>query len=270
MLPPGQTAPARQRGCRCGSGRSPDYVQDAAPGMTGYPRATVRRQRVRTARQPGLPPAGCLRSAPPSAAATVVVGACASPVRPFTRLRLRKWLLELRILRLCRPQQVRHAYRLVSLGRQEGRAERDIADVAAADVESSQLVLVQSACRRAGGEYAPPDLGPLKHVRERELNDEADASQKSRIQRPLEVGRQDGQPAVGLHALQQIADLDVRVAIVAIFHFAALAEEGIGLVKQQNHATLFSGVEDSAQVLLGLTDVLADGGRQIDSIQVEP
>src|SRR5438128_6280898 len=142
MLPPGQTAPARQRGCRCGSGRSPDYVQDAAPGMTGYPHATVRRQRVRTARPPGHPRVGCLRSSPLSAAVTVAVGACASRVWPLTRLRFGKWLLELRVLHLCLQQQVRHAYRLVSLGRQEGRAERDIADVAAADVESSQLALV--------------------------------------------------------------------------------------------------------------------------------
>src|SRR5207244_9231193 len=149
MLPPGQTAPARQRGCRCGSGRSPDYVQDAAPGMTGYLHATVRRQRVRTARPPGHPRVGCLRSSPLSAAVMVAVGACASPVRPFTRLRFGKWLLELRVLRLCRPQQVRHAYRLVSLGRQEGRAERAVAAVAAADGESRQLVLIQTDCRHA-------------------------------------------------------------------------------------------------------------------------
>ena len=86
----------------------------------------------------------------------------------------------------------------------------------------------------------------------------AGAAGTRRRARAAHVGGQDGQAAVRLHALQQIADLDVGVAVVAVLDLAALAEQRIGLVEQQDRAAVLGGVEDAAQILLRLADVLAD------------
>ena len=163
-----------------------------------------------------------------------------------------------------------HANRLAGLGSQERSTERNVANVAAAHAQTRHLSLIESARRCSIREHAPPDFGTLNQVRERELNDEADATEKGGVERGLEICRQDGQAAVGLHALQQVADFDVRVAVMAILHFAAFAEERISLVEQQDDATFFCGVEDASQVLFGFADVLADRGRQIDAVQIEP
>ena len=85
------------------------------------------------------------------------------------------------------------------------------------------------------------------------------------------VGRQDRQAAVGLHPLQQVVDLDVGVAVVAVLDLAALAEQRVGLVEEQDRAAALSAASNSAaQVLLGLADVLADHGGQVDAVEVEP
>ena len=62
---------------------------------------------------------------------------------------------------------------------------------------------------------------------------------------------------VGLHALQQVGDLDVGVAVVGVRDLRALAEQGVGLVEEQDRVGAVGGGEDPLQVLLGLADVLA-------------
>ena len=103
----------------------------------------------------------------------------------------------------------------------------------------------------------------------RELDDKAKAAQKCLVERGLAVGGQDGEAAIGLHALQQVADLDVRVAVVAVFDLGALAEERVGFVEEQDGGALFGGVEDAAQILLGLADVLADDLAEVDAEEIE-
>ena len=75
---------------------------------------------------------------------------------------------------------------------------------------------VDVAVGRRRREHPPPDRLARRRVRERELDDEADAAQEGAVERALHVGGQDRQPAIGLHALQQVADLDVGVAVVAV------------------------------------------------------
>jgi hypothetical protein len=76
-------------------------------------------------------------------------------------------------------------------------------------------------------------------------------------------------PLISLHALQQVADFDVGVAVVAVLDLGALAEQGVGFVEEQDGAAVFGGVENLAQVLLGFADVFADHGRQVDAVEVE-
>src|SRR5207244_11882488 len=90
------------------------------------------------------------------------------------------------------------------------------------------------------------------------------------IERGPEVGGQDRQSPVRLHALQQVADLDVGVAVVAVSDLRALAEQRVGFVEQQYGPAVLGGVEYAAQVALGLADVLADHLAEIDPIEIEP
>ena len=91
---------------------------------------------------------------------------------------------------------------------------------------------------------------------------------KACVERALHVGGEDRQAAISLHALQQIVDLDVGVAVVAVLDFAALAEQRVGFVEEQDRAAVLGGVEQPAQVLLRLADVFADDGRQIDAVEI--
>src|SRR5260221_560450 len=40
------------------------------------------------------------------------------------------------------------------------------------------------------------------------------------------------EPAVTLHPLQQVAYLDVGIAVVTVLHFAALAEQRVGFIEE--------------------------------------
>jgi hypothetical protein len=49
---------------------------------------------------------------------------------------------------------------------------------------------------------------------------------------------------------------------------AALAEQGVGLVEEQDPAALLGAVEHAGEVLLGLADVLRDDEREVDAVDV--
>ena len=74
----------------------------------------------------------------------------------------------------------------------------------------------------------------LHRAGKRKLSHKADAPQERWVKRLLHIRREDRESAIGLHALQQVADFDVRVAVVAVSDFAALAEERVGLIEKQN------------------------------------
>ena len=95
-------------------------------------------------------------------------------------------------------------------------------------------------------------------------------AQEGRIKRVLHVGCQNGQPAIRLHSLQKVADLDVGITIVAVFHLAPFAEERVGFVEKQDRATFLGGVEHAAQIFLRLADVLAHNRAEIDPEKIEP
>ena len=129
---------------------------------------------------------------------------------------------------------VLHSNGLARLGGVEGGVEGDVADVAAGDVETGQPVVVQAVARGVVGEDPPPDLGALGGLGERELDHEPDPAQECGVEVVLLVGRQDRQTPVALHPLEQVADLDVGVAVVAVLELGALAEEGVGLVEEED------------------------------------
>ena len=119
------------------------------------------------------------------------------------------------------------------------------------------------------GKDAPPDLRPALLVRERKVHDEPKAPHEGLVERPLHVRGEYREAAIGLHPLQKVADLDVRVAVVAVLHLAPLAEEGVSLVEEQDGASVLRRVEDLPQVLLCLADVLADRRRKVYPEEVQ-
>jgi hypothetical protein len=83
-----------------------------------------------------------------------------------------------------------------------------------------------------------------------------------------QVGGEDRDAVEGLDALQQVGDLLVGVAVVGVLALAALAEQGVGLVEEQDPAALLGPVEHAGEVLLGLADVLRDDEREVDAVDV--
>jgi hypothetical protein len=63
----------------------------------------------------------------------------------------------------------------------------------------------------------------------------------------LAVGREDRHPFVGLDALQQIADLHVRVALVSGRDVGPFPEQRVRLVEEQDGSAFRGFVEDPAQ-----------------------
>lgn len=53
---------------------------------------------------------------------------------------------------------------------------------------------------------------------------------------------------------------------MAIFHVSAFAKKSIRLIKKQDRLTILRGVENTAEILLGLANVFRDYGAQIDPV----
>ena len=104
---------------------------------------------------------------------------------------------------------------------------------------------------------------------EREVDDDVEAAQERVVHVLAEVRRQDHRAGVALHLLQQVGDLDVRVAVVGVAHLRALAEERVGLVEEEDRVRPLGGREDPVEVLLRLPDVLRDDGREVEPEEVE-
>ena len=156
------------------------------------------------------------------------------------------------------------------LGSEKGGVERDIVDAAAGQVEARQSIVVQFICWAfaAGNTFchmrlrsAGPGNGKVTMKRRRRIK----AVSRALFMLVARMAR----PRYGFHALQQVVDLDIGVAVVAVLDLAALAEEGVGLVEEEDRPAVLRGIEEAAQVFLGLADVFADHRREVDAIEVE-
>ena len=145
-----------------------------------------------------------------------------------------------------------------------------VADAAAGDAQPRERRRRRGRrSASARGRRAARSRARCARVGERERDDEAQPPQERGVERLLHVRRQDREAAVGLHALQQVADLDVGVAVVAVLDLGPLAEERVRLVEEQDRAARLGRVEDPPQVLLRLADVLADDLAEVDAVEVE-
>src|SRR4029450_7880241 len=92
----------------------------------------------------------------------------------------------------------------------------DVADVAAGDLHlPGQQPQVQAGVARGLGRPDPlPDAAALVHAGHGELHGRVQPAYERVVHVPAEVGRQDDDALVLLHPLEQVADLDVGVAVV--------------------------------------------------------
>jgi hypothetical protein len=89
------------------------------------------------------------------------------------------------------------------------------------------------------------------------------------VQVLAQVGRQDRDPLVLFHLLQQVTDLDIRIAVVRVFDLGTLAEERIGFVEEKNRAARLGLAKNVMEVLLGLADIFADDLREVNLIKIK-
>src|SRR5690606_14954407 len=68
-------------------------------------------------------------------------------------------------------------------------------------------------------------------------------------------------------ALQQEANLEVGIAVIATPNFCAPGKQRVSLIEQQARSTVFSIIEDTRQVFLGLTHPLRHDTAEVDSVE---
>ena len=103
----------------------------------------------------------------------------------------------------------------------------------------------------------------------REVDDRVEPAGERLVDVGAQVRGQDRDAVERLHPLEQVGDLDVRVAVAGVLDLGALAEQRVGLVEQQDPVDPVGLGEDPVEVLLGLADVLVDDGREVDDVEVE-
>ena len=89
--------------------------------------------------------------------------------------------------------------------------------------------------------------GRCSKVGEWNVDHVAQPAHEGEVDVVLEVRGEDRQAAIALHALEQVADLDIGVAVVAVLHFAALAEQRVGLVEETAPRPRLRGIEHFAK-----------------------
>src|SRR5262249_6481602 len=151
--------------------------------------------------------------------------------------------IQLGVLGASGAQNMRHADGAACGGSNEACMQGDIADVAAGNIQLSQAIEIEPAAGHLHGKDRLPDTSAFFEIRKREIDHEAEASQKSRVNGALEIRGQDRESTVGLHPLEKIAYLDVGIAIVTVADLSALAEDGIGFIEQQHYAAPLGRIE---------------------------
>src|SRR5258706_3832698 len=151
-----------------------------------------------------------------------------------------------------------------ALERLQGRIAHQIQDGPAAQLKLRRDLIQIDRLLEAGfrRKTLAPQAQSLFGARHGEVDDGLEAPGERLVDIILLVRGEDGDAVEGLDALEQERDFLVGVAVVRILGLAALPEERVGLVEEQDPALVLCLVEDARKVLLGLADVLRDYERE--------
>ncbi len=94
---------------------------------------------------------------------------------------------------------------------------------------SAQKSRSRSSLGGSGARHCSQSCRRSARVGHREVDDHVEAAGERVVDVRAQVRRQDRQAVERLHPLQQVGDLDVGVAIVAVADLGALPEQGVGL-----------------------------------------
>jgi hypothetical protein len=155
--------------------------------------------------------------------------------------------------------------------RRHHRGEHRVLDLCAGEVERRQRVDVDvGGDLGLGRQQRAPQPGALVGLGHREVDLERQAPAERLVDRGLVVGREDHDPGVRLHPLQQVVHLEVGVAIVdGLAPRVRLPNSASASSNSKHRVAGLGGVEQLAEVLLGLADPLAHHLREIDLVQVQ-
>ena len=115
-----------------------------------------------------------------------------------------------------------------------------------------------------------PEPQAIALVRAREVDHDVDPAGERLVHVRAHVGRQDRDAVEQLHPLQQVRDLDVRIAVACVRDLRALAEQRVCLVEQKHGIHALGIGEDAIEVLLGLPDVLVHDARRSITYRSSP
>ena len=129
---------------------------------------------------------------------------------------------------------MRHRHDAAVVGCEKCRGQCGVLDVAAAELEplGQKAEIDVARQRRLPRPDALPDPPAIGRVGKRERHHECEAADERIVEVLPQVAREDRDAVVALDALQQVADLEIRVAIMGIAHFGPLAEQRVRLVEQ--------------------------------------
>ena len=121
-----------------------------------------------------------------------------------------------------------------------------------------------------GRQHLLPQLRALVRLGRGERDVAGEPPAQRGVDARVEVRGQDHDAAEALDPLEQVVDLEVRVAIGRGLDLGrALREQRVGLVEQQQRVARLGGLEHLGQLLLRLADPLRDDLRQVDLIELE-
>ena len=113
-----------------------------------------------------------------------------------------------------------------------------------------------------------PNQGALFGIQEAEIDDGATAAKK-RYRVPASCWSSESPVRDTFHALRQVADFDIGVAIVAVLTNTRLPNNASASSKEQDRATGFGRIEYPRQIFFRFADIFAHDLAQVDLVQVE-
>ena len=136
-------------------------------------------------------------------------------------------------------------------GREERGCKGDVLDVAAGKLYPAREpveinVVVERSLRWKCG---LPDKPAILLIWKRELDDEAHSADECFVHVLAQIRRQNSDALILFHLLQQVADLDIGVAVVSVLDFRPLAEQRVRLVEKQNRVARLRRVENPTRVV---------------------
>ena len=122
----------------------------------------------------------------------------------------------------------------------------------------------------SGLSYRPPHLllphppGPCRSYHDDHLR----TGREGLLDRLFAIGCEDDHTVVTLDALEKMRRFCVRITVVGIINFRALAKQRISFIEKQNRATGFRFIKYIVQIFLRLADVLGHHRRHIHLEQI--